>query len=133
MTQKRATNGKKIPTAKEKAFAKEYALGNNKLNGTQSALKVYNTKSPNTANSIALANLSKPTVLNEIDRILEENNLTDDVVMKEHLKIIKQDKQLSPKVTAIGQYYTLKGYNTADKEKASTNIAFIINTGKDKE
>jgi len=131
MTQKRATNGKKLPTAKEKAFAKEYAV--NKHNGTQAVLKTYNTTDNKTASVIASENLAKPRVLNEIDKILTANHMDDEFVLKEHRKVIAQDKQLSSKMTGITQYYTLKGYNTADKEKASTNIAFIINTGKDKE
>lgn len=46
-------------TKKQKDFAKAYLETGN---GTQSALKAYDTTDPNTANQIALDNLQKPTV-----------------------------------------------------------------------
>ncbi len=56
-------------TKKQKIFVKEYVKTEN---GTQSALKAYDTKDPNTANQIAIENLRKPTVINVIKSIAEQ-------------------------------------------------------------
>jgi len=58
-------------TLKQKQFAKEYV--DTKGNGTQSALKVYDTEDNNTANNIASDNLLKPTVRQEIAKLLPKN------------------------------------------------------------
>ncbi len=67
-------------TAKEKAFAKEYAMSKN---GTQSALKVYDTDSANVASTIASENLTKPRIRHEIESLLNRNNVTIDKYIKE--------------------------------------------------
>ena len=51
-------------TKKQRKFAKEYVESGN---GLQSALKVYDTKSPNVAANIASENLTKPNVRELID------------------------------------------------------------------
>lgn len=53
-------------TKKQEEFAIEYLETGN---GTQSALKAYDTEDPNTANQIAVENLRKPTVI----QYLQEN------------------------------------------------------------
>lgn len=55
---------------KQKLFVKEYLA--NKGNGTQAALKVYNTKNYNSAHSIASENLQKPAIQEEISKNLED-------------------------------------------------------------
>lgn len=61
-------------TLKQRQFVKNYV--ENGGNAVQAALAVYNTKSYNTANQIALANLQSPTLQNEIERLLAIEGLT---------------------------------------------------------
>lgn len=124
--QKRATNGKKIPTIKEKGFAKEYAIGETRLNGTQSALKVYNTKSPKVADQIAMDNLAKPRVQTEIAKHLEESNLSMDKVSKIHSRNMNQSKQLGVSQSAVELAYRLHGHLRTNEEKAPIQIAFVM-------
>lgn len=53
-------NDQKSLTPKQEEFAKEYV--ENGYNGTQAALKVYNTTDPNVAGIIAYRNLKRPNV-----------------------------------------------------------------------
>ena len=61
------------PTYKQKLFVQEYIK--NKGNGTQSALKVYNTTDDNTARMIASDNLTKPIVQQELKTLLQRKEL----------------------------------------------------------
>ena len=61
-------------TQKQKVFAAEYVK--NKGNGTQAALKAYDTTDQKTACSIGTENLSKPVVQNELKRLLKGSNIT---------------------------------------------------------
>ena len=65
-------------------FAKEYAKTGN---GTQSALKVYDTEDPNTANQIAVDNLRKPIVIKAIKSIAEQ--IPDSLLVKVHKEGLK--------------------------------------------
>lgn len=56
------------PTLKQKEFVKEYLDSGN---GTQSALKVYDTKDPNVAGAIASENLRKPKIRQMIEDACE--------------------------------------------------------------
>ena len=59
-------------TGKQKAFTDTYLDPEDRstyLNGTQSALKAYNTQDPNTASQIASENLRKPNILSYIEEI----------------------------------------------------------------
>ena len=58
-------------TMKQKLFVQEYIK--TKGNGTQSALRVYDTKNPRTATVIGVENLSKPSVKEELEKILASN------------------------------------------------------------
>lgn len=58
MSKETAPTQKRL-TKKQKGFVKEYLESGN---GTQAALKVYDTDSPNTAKAIASENLTKPNV-----------------------------------------------------------------------
>ena len=54
----------RVATKKQRKFAKEYVESGN---GTQAALKAYDTESKDTAKSIASENLTKPNVRELID------------------------------------------------------------------
>ena len=76
-------------TLKEKAIAKEYVHGEKPGNGTEAALKTYNVKNRKSAKSVGNIILNKPHVRREVERLLEEHDLTDDFAMqtlKEGLK-----------------------------------------------
>ena len=62
------------PTVKQEKFVKEYVA--NGGNGTQAALKAYDTDDYNTANQIAIENLQKPIVQHELKRLLKGSNIT---------------------------------------------------------
>lgn len=61
-------------TLKQAKFIQKYI--ENGGNGVQAALAVYSTKSYNTANQIALANLQSRTVTHEIEKTLATRGLT---------------------------------------------------------
>lgn len=65
-------------TLKQRLFIKKYL--ENKGNGTQAAMDVYNVKNANTAHSIASENLRKPTIRREIELALEAKGLTDEYI-----------------------------------------------------
>ncbi len=62
------------PTPKQKAFAAEYS--ENGGNGVKAALEVYDTDDYSTANQIAVENLQKPIVQDELRRLLKEADVT---------------------------------------------------------
>lgn len=69
-------------TMKQKEFAKELVLGEDKGNATEAVMQSYNVKNRNTASGIGAENMAKPHIRAEVDRLLEEHDLTDDLVAK---------------------------------------------------
>lgn len=67
------------PTLKQKAFAEEYIR--NGGNGTQAAMKVYDTEDNATARSIASENLTKPNIMDELLRTAERLGVTREKVV----------------------------------------------------
>lgn len=61
-------------TFKQKQFVKEYIKG--KGNGTKAILKTYGTTDPKTASAMAVENLGKQSVKEEMDRILQKEELS---------------------------------------------------------
>lgn len=66
-------------TTKQKAFAEEYIR--NGGNGTQAAMKVYDTEDNATARSIASENLTKPNIMDELLRTAERLGVTREKVV----------------------------------------------------
>src|SRR3990167_9620300 len=60
-------------SVKEKKFVSKVVKTGN---GTQSALEVYDTKDRKVAQVIASQNMSKPHIIEEIDKVLKKNNIT---------------------------------------------------------
>lgn len=73
-------------TKKQKEFVKEYI---DTGNGTQAALKVYDTDSPRVAASIAHENLTKPDIVNAI-----QDALPDTLLAVKHKELFEQ-KQIA--------------------------------------
>ncbi len=122
-TQPRARNNKRLPTHKEKAFIKEYAKT---LNGTQSALKVYDTNSANSASVIASDNLAKPRIRLEIERLLNDNGIQVDEVFSIHRRNMLQDKHLPTSQKAVDSFHELLGLKDTSKADNDVKVAFII-------
>lgn len=60
-------------TLKQRTFVKNYVESGN---GTQAALEAYNTRDSNTAAVIASENLTKPKVIEAINRVLDRKGLS---------------------------------------------------------
>lgn len=66
-------------TMKQAKFVKEYIA--NGGNGTQAALKAYDTDKYETANAIAVENLQKPLVMEALMRSAKKLGITEDMIM----------------------------------------------------
>lgn len=66
-------------TMKQAKFVKEYVA--NGGNGTQAALKAYDTDKYETANAIAVENLQKPLVMEALMRSAKKLGITEDMIM----------------------------------------------------
>lgn len=65
-------------TVKQRLFVKKYV--ENKGNGTKAALDAYDVKNYNTAHSLAIDNLQKPTIQRAIELALERVGLSDESI-----------------------------------------------------
>lgn len=97
----------KTLTKKQRGFVKDYAATGN---GVKAALNNYDTEDYNTANVIAVENLQKPTVVNALQEILNDEDLA-----KAHKELLNQtrveyfvfpkgmdDEEIVDKVTSAG-------------------------------
>lgn len=82
LTKRQMPNGMKPQrlTVKQKLFAQEYVA--NRGNGTQAALKVYDVKNADVANTVATENIRKPLVAEEIQRGFEKAGLSKEKVFE---------------------------------------------------
>jgi len=125
---KRATNGKKTPTDKERAFAKSYVKT---LNATKSYKEVYNTKTDNihTVQQEASRTLSKPQVKREIVELMERKGLDDESLLQVHQEGLQSTRGDEPDYSVRHKYletaYKLKGYTDTDREKPPIQIAIV--------
>jgi len=85
-------------TRKETGFVKEYVKTGN---GTQSALKVYDTNSENVAGVIAHENLSKPKIQNAIKSIADK--IPDELLEKVHLEGLNAGKTVYKNNNSSGE------------------------------
>ena len=104
-------------TKKQKGFAKEYARTGN---GTQSALKHYDTKDDDTAAAIAYENLSKPQVAQAIE--IEEKSLADSIpnelLTEKHLALLNKKEVKRTFNAEIGEWIEVE---TGDVETAAVS------------
>lgn len=136
-------------TFKQREFVKEYVKTNG--NGTQSILRVYDTKDSKTASVMATENLNKPSVKEELDKRLQRsdiniNRLTDKMsdiiasepskgysgsdiveVIKTGLKLhgVLSDKRVTTNVNIDGHLSSLSTYELMqlrNKKKKETDI-----------
>ncbi len=64
---------------KQKGFCKTFI--ENRGNATEAALANYNCSNRKMATVLGSLNLDKPMIQNEIERLMEEKNITDDLMM----------------------------------------------------
>ena len=84
-------------TIKQQKFIKEYIASDG--NGTQAALKAYNTTDNNVAHNIASENLQKPTVREAIEKALVRLKITPDYVLGMHKGIAETQLNKDPNVS----------------------------------
>jgi len=113
-------------TKKQRIFVKEYIKNEN---GTQSALKAYDTKSENVANVIAVENLRKPMIVEVLKNLAER--IPDELLEKVHLEglvagRIKEDGNIEPDY-AIRHKYLDSGYKLKGSYAAEKNINLNVN------
>lgn len=120
-------------TKKQKDFIREYAETGN---GTQSALKAYDTDSESVANAIAVENLQKPMIQNAIKSIADA--IPNELLHEVHIGGLKagrtvkvgDEEQVEPDYAVRHKYldsaYKLKGSYAAEKSinlNVQANIA----------
>jgi len=66
-------------TFKQKGFVMDFVK--TKGNATEAAVRNYNVKSRDVAKVTGCLNLKKPLVIREIERVMEEKNITDELMM----------------------------------------------------
>lgn len=117
-----AQRGKRL-TAKQRAFAKEYVKTNNGTKSVRSA--GYEVANDKVAGAIAVENLAKPLIRQEIARLLEDNDIELSNVLAIHKRNLVQDKHLPTSQKAVNDYYELVGLKN-QPETNKVNIAFVI-------
>lgn len=103
-------------TKKQRGFVKDYIETDN---GTQAALKNYDTKDYKTAASIANENLNKPDIINAINSLAE--SIPDELITEKHLALLNKSDFLGqidvPAVSkGLDMAYKLKGSYAPDKQ-----------------
>lgn len=110
-------------TVKEKKFAKEFAKTGN---GTQSALKVYDTTDPKTASVISAENLAKPRVREEVVKLLQQNDVEMSEIIAIHRRNMVQEDHLPTSQKAVSDFYEILGMKSGEKPSTEVKIAFVI-------
>ena len=104
-----------------KQFAERYVANN--MNGTQTAVELYNAKERKTAQSIATENLSKPVMQKAIVEEMEKQGLDDKTISEIMNRNVKQKQSYSASNTAIDIYHKVKGtYAPEKKETINLNL-----------
>jgi phage terminase small subunit len=116
-------------TFKQKKFVQEYVKTNG--NGVQSALRVYDTNKPEVANAISSENLQKPSVQEELKRILSEGNLKLTKITSRLSQIIDEEPSKgfsgSDVIQAINTGLKLHGVLVNRKQTTTLNIDANLN------
>lgn len=110
-------------------FAKRYVQNN--MNGAKTVRELYNPKNEKVASVVAAEVLAKPRVQLAIREQLDEHGLTDEVLDRELGYIIKQKRQLSPKLGAIVEANKLKGRAQADNLSQHLHLHGVTNDNID--
>lgn len=109
------------PTIKQRKFVKEYL--ENGGNGTQAALKAYNTSDLRSAKTMASENLTKLTVKQLLEQ-QSEYAMYDQISIREELKESKKDYAV--RSTVNRDILDRAGYKPVDKIE-QTNVVLSVN------
>ena len=93
-------------TFKQLGFIEEYIR--NKGNGVQAALTVYDTTDYNTANQIAVDNLQKPTIREEIARHMRSSGVTRETILENLAELVHSGSDMN-RLRAIRLYLKMRG------------------------
>lgn len=107
-------------SGKQKMFIAEYI--SNGQNGTQSALKAYNTDNENVASSIANENLRKPDIQLAIEKALENVGATPEFAVNQLYHVAQQDEELGAKRLASKDILELHGWRKGDIPSITLNM-----------
>lgn len=109
-------------TYKQQAFIKEYIA--NKGNGTQAALKIYDTNDYNTAHSISTENLHKPSVREELLKAMSALGMT----LNEAIKLLqRQLHDDNPDLRHyLRMYFELQDAFPSNKTEIKTESKIIL-------
>lgn len=113
-------------TAKQDAFCDVYTDYSNKktfLNATESMLATHTWEGKREYATTYAGKIKRhPVVTARIRELLEMKGFNDNDVDGEHLKVIKQDKDLSNKMRGIQEYNRLKGRGAQQGATVNVNI-----------
>jgi len=105
------------PTLKQRRFVTEYLKTGN---GTQSALKAYDTEDPNTAHAIASENLRKPTIRTLIEEFADE-------ALTRIKELSKQEKNLNVALGASRDILDRAGFKPPERNyNVNTDYKFGV-------
>ena len=107
-----------LSKVKTKILAEEYLR--NGLNATQAVKKFRPAYNNNVAKVAASRMLASDNFKESIQEVMEEQGITDKMLLREHTKVIKQDKHLPSKNGAIDMAYKLKGSYAPIKSESKT-------------
>lgn len=111
---------------KAKGFARDIAKG---MNGTQAALKNYDTKDPNTASSIATENLQKPAIIEEIvviEKTIAEQ-IPDSLLVEKHIALLNKKEVKRTFNHETGEWIEIEtGQVETQAVKAGLELAYKI-------
>ncbi len=110
-------------TKKQDKFVKEYL---DTGNGTQAALKAYDTKNENTASSIAWENLRKP----EIQVAIQDSAKTAQAVI---LQLAQSAENESVRLNASKDILDRAGFKPVDKSEVKAEVTDSSLTSEEKE
>lgn len=79
---------------KEKKFVHEYVKSEG--NGTQAALKAYDTEDYSTASAIASENLEKPKIKKAIEEALVKLDITPEKILKRFDRLAEKQEETNP-------------------------------------
>lgn len=122
-TKNKGTQPRTKPTFKQKRFVEEYIKNNG--NGRQAALKVYNAKDNHSATCIAQENLTKPVIISEIERVMEENGLNNELIIKKHKQLVMSN-DLNHSKNGIDMYYKIKGAYQSTNQSSSSQYNYFF-------
>lgn len=131
-TRKKARQAKMVKTKSglrltpsQEAFARAYtSFGEETFcNAYQSMISTRNWNGKKeTAYSYAAQLKRHPVITQRIRELLEAQGFNDEDVDMEHLKVIKQDKDLSNKMRGIQEYNRLRGRGVQQGQQVTVNI-----------